>query len=78
MLFLAYVSSGRNIRTDFYIYTPSVMVLTSRRKKFFLLYEGPYEIVEIKMDNAYVLKDPQTHEVIGTQNATNLKRYYLH
>ena len=24
-------------------------------KKFFLLYEGPYEIVEIKMNNAYAV-----------------------
>ena len=32
-------------------------------KKFFLLYEGPYEIVEIKMQNAYVLRNPATQEI---------------
>ena len=44
-------------------------------KKFFLLYEGPYEIVEIKMQNAYVLRNQATQEIVGTQNATNLKLY---
>ena len=44
-------------------------------KKFFLLYEGPYEIVEVKMQNAYVLRNPTTQEIVGTQNATNLKLY---
>ena len=29
-------------------------------KKFFLLYEGPYEIVGIKMKNSYVLQDMDT------------------
>ena len=32
-------------------------------KKFFLLYEGPYEIVEIKMNNAYVLCNQTTQEL---------------
>ena len=45
-------------------------------KKFFLLYEGPYEIVEIKMNNAYVLCNQMTQEIVGTQNATNLKLYW--
>ena len=45
-------------------------------KKFFLLYEGPYEIIEIKMDNAYVLQNPVTREIVGTHNATNLKIYW--
>ena len=44
-------------------------------KKFFLLYEGPYEIVEVKMSNAYVLRNPATQELVSTQNATNLKLY---
>ena len=44
-------------------------------KKFFLLYEGPYEIIEIKMQNAYVLRNPTTQEIVGTQNAMNLKLY---
>ena len=45
-------------------------------KKFFLLYEGPYEIVEVKMNNAYVLQNQATQEIVGTQNATNLKLYW--
>ena len=44
--------------------------------KFFLLYEGPYEIVEVKMNNAYVLRNQATQEIVGTQNATNLKLYW--
>ena len=40
-------------------------------KKFFLLYEGLYEIIEIKMDNAYVLQNQVTREIVGTHNATN-------
>ena len=46
-------------------------------KKFFLLHAGPYEVSEIKMENAYVLKDPQTREIKGTYNVTQLKKYYL-
>ena len=42
-------------------------------KKFFLLYEGPYEVVDIKMDNVYVLRNQRTGEIVGTHNATNLK-----
>ena len=45
-------------------------------KKFFLLYEGPYEVVEIKMKNSYVLQDRETREIVGTHNATNLKLYW--
>ena len=45
-------------------------------KKFLLLYEGPYEIIEIKMDNAYVLQNPITREIVGTHNATNLTIYW--
>ena len=45
-------------------------------KKFFLLYEGPYEVIEIKMQNAYVLQDRETKEIVGTQNASNLKLYW--
>ena len=45
-------------------------------KKFFLLYEGPYKIIEIKMNNSYVLQNQATREIVGTQNATNLKRYW--
>ena len=45
-------------------------------KKFFLLYEGPYEIVEIKMKNSYVLQNRETREIVGTHNATNLKLFW--
>ena len=45
-------------------------------KKFFLLYEGPYEIIEVKMDNAYMLQNQVTREIVGTHNATNLKIYW--
>ena len=45
-------------------------------KKFFLLYEGPYEIIEVKMDNVYVLHNQVTREIVGTHNATNLKIYW--
>ena len=34
-------------------------------KKFVLLYEGPYEIIEVKMDNAYVLQNQVTREIVG-------------
>ena len=47
-------------------------------KKLFLLYEGPYEIIEIKMNNAYVLQNQVMREIIGTHNATNLKLYWSH
>ena len=47
-------------------------------KKFFLLYDGPYEVSEVKMENAYILIDLQTREIKGTYNVTQLKRYYLH
>ena len=36
-------------------------------KKFFLLYEGPYEVIEIKMNNTYVLQNQTTQETVGTQ-----------
>ena len=45
-------------------------------KKFFLLYEGPYEVREIKMKNSYVLQNRETREIVGTHNATNLKLYW--
>ena len=45
-------------------------------KKFFLLYEGPYEVIEVKKNNAYVLQNRETMEIIGTHNATNLKVYW--
>ena len=45
-------------------------------KKFFLLYEGPYEVIEVKMKNSYVLQNRETREIVGTHNATNLKLYW--
>ena len=45
-------------------------------KKFFLLYEGPYEVVEVKMKNSYVLQNRETREIVGICNATNLKLYW--
>ena len=45
-------------------------------KKFFLLYEGPYEVIEVKMQNSYVLQNNVTGEIVGTHNATNLKLYW--
>ena len=45
-------------------------------KKFFLLYEGPYEVVEIKMQNSYVLQNNVTGEIVGMHNGTNLKLYW--
>ena len=45
-------------------------------KKFFLLYEGPYEVIEVKMKNSYVLQNRETREIVGTHNVTNLKLYW--
>ena len=45
-------------------------------KKFFLLYEGPYEVIEVKMKNSYVLQNRETREIVGTHNATKLKFYW--
>lgn len=44
-------------------------------KKFFMLYEGPYKIVEIKNSNAYVVSDPVTDQVRGTFNVIFLRKY---
>jgi len=44
-------------------------------KKFFLLFAGPFEVIEIKMDNAYVVKNTNTDEVVGTYNITQLKKF---
>lgn len=43
-------------------------------KKFFLLYRGPYKV--IKLENAYVLGDLQTNEIVGTHNVAEFKRFY--
>lgn len=44
-------------------------------KKFFMLYEGPYKIVEIKSCNAYVVADPVTDQIRGTFNIIFLRKY---
>jgi hypothetical protein len=44
-------------------------------RKFFLLYEGPYTIVEVKSKNAYVLSDPKTNFIFGTHNVVYLRKY---
>lgn len=44
-------------------------------KKFFMLYEGPYKVVEIKSCNAYVVADPVTNQVRGTYNVVFLRKY---
>jgi transposase InsO family protein len=49
--------------------------LNKKIKKFFLLFAGPYEIIEIKMDNAYVVKNTATDEIVGTYNVTQLKKF---
>lgn len=49
--------------------------LENRCKKFFLLFSGPYEIVEVKGENAYVLKDPKTNQIKGTYNIVELRGY---
>jgi len=49
--------------------------LTKKIKKFFLLYEGPFEVKEVKLENAYVVVDPETKEKVGTYNVTELKKF---
>jgi len=44
-------------------------------RKFFLLYEGPYKIIEVKCRNAYVLVDPETNLIQGTFNVIFLRQY---
>lgn len=43
--------------------------------KFFLLYEGPYQVQEIKIHNAYVVSDPKTRKIRGTFNVVMLRPY---
>jgi len=43
--------------------------------KFFLLYDGPYKIINIKSVNAYELIHPEDHTPRGTHNVIHLKRY---
>lgn len=51
--------------------------LNKKIKKFFLLYEGPYQIIEIKKENAYVLAEvTDLNKIQGTYNTTQLKKYF--
>jgi len=43
--------------------------------KFFLLFEGPYFIVEIKTQNVYTVEDPKTKIIRGTFNVIHLRKY---
>jgi len=43
--------------------------------KFFMLYEGPYIVKEVKHKNAYVVSDPQTDRVRGCFNVIMLRPY---
>jgi len=43
--------------------------------KFFLLYDGPFKITDIKTTNAYELAHPDDGTPKGTHNITNLKPY---
>jgi len=45
-------------------------------KKYFLLYTGPYKIIEIINKNAYKLVNPHTGDRVGTYNATQLKKFH--
>uniref|UniRef100_A0A1B6HNZ1 Integrase catalytic domain-containing protein n=1 Tax=Homalodisca liturata TaxID=320908 RepID=A0A1B6HNZ1_9HEMI len=49
--------------------------LDKKIKKFFLLYEGPYRVSQIKLENAYVVVN-EDGGVIGTFNVTQLKKFY--
>lgn len=45
-------------------------------RKFFLLYEGPYSVAEVKNVNAYVLVNPDTKVTVGTYNVVFLRKYF--
>lgn len=45
-------------------------------QKFYLLYEGPYEVSERKSGNAYVVVDPENKVIRGTYNVIFLRQYY--
>jgi hypothetical protein len=46
-----------------------------RIHKFFLLYEGPFVITNIKKCNAYEVYDPDTNRIRGTFNVIFLRKY---
>lgn len=45
-------------------------------QKFYLLYEGPYEVSERKSGNEYVVIDPVNKVIRGTSNVIFLRQYY--
>ena len=46
-------------------------------KKFFHLFEGPYEIIRQVGENVFVLADPKDNmRELGTYNRLNLRKYY--
>lgn len=52
-------------------------VLDKVTRKFFHLYEGPYRISELRGNNAYVLIENSSSEIVkGTYNRLSLKPYY--
>lgn len=66
-------------------YTVGDMVLVRTHKlscaadriisKFFLLYEGPFVVTDVKNKNLYTLQHPETRLVRGTYNTIHLKAY---
>lgn len=44
--------------------------------KFFLLYRGPYKVLGVKLEIAYVLSEIEANEIVGTYNVVVLKRFY--
>lgn len=45
-------------------------------KKYFLLFTGPYIVNEIKMENAYRLREIDSDRIVGTYNVTQLKKFF--
>lgn len=45
-------------------------------KKFFLLYYGPFVVTEVKMTNAYRLRELNNDRCVGVFNTNQLKRYF--
>lgn len=44
-------------------------------QKFFMLYEGSFNVIEIKCHNAYILLNPKTNRIRGTYNIIFLREY---
>jgi len=43
--------------------------------KFFLLYQGPYVILRVSSQNAYMVAKVETNRIIGIYNIIHLRRY---